>query len=434
LVYNRIKSRHFHIGAVTYKVKLQNNSWKSTGSANEEEAHMNHYLEEALAMTDELIANRRHIHRRPELGFDLPETIEFVATQLESYGYRPEKLGGGLTCTAGSGSPVIMLRADMDALPQKEDTGLPFSSEKDGMCHSCGHDAHTTMLLGAAKLLKQHENELKGTVKFMFQPAEELLAGSRRMIEEGILENPHVDAAMGFHVNVGPLGPFDYHAGTMNHAVGRMMASADEINIHVKGKSAHGAAAYLGINAVAIASNIVAALQQMPIMETKYNDDIIMCIGKIEGGARANIVPDEATITMSFRAFTSEAREYMRKRVPELAAGIASAWRAEAETEFVVGVAPVYNNEELAAEMHKYALDVMDKVQIVPAVSGSEDFANICEYVPTFWANIGFGDPSDGYEYSMHNPKMTIDENGLPYGVAAHCHLATEWLRNHCTE
>ena len=111
---------------------------------------MNRYLEEAMAIKDELVANRRHIHRRPELGFDLPETIEFVATQLESYGYNPIKIGGGLTCTVGSGSPVIMLRADMDALPQKEDTGLPFSSEKDGICHSCGHDAHTTMLLGAA--------------------------------------------------------------------------------------------------------------------------------------------------------------------------------------------------------------------------------------------------------------------------------------------
>ena len=399
MLYNRIKSRHFRFVPAAYKVKLRKSSEESHDSAQEEEARMNRYLEEAMAMKEELIANRRHIHRRPELGFELSETIEFVATQLESYGYSPEKIGGGLTCTAGSGSPVIMLRADMDALPQKEDTGLPFSSEKDGMCHSCGHDAHTTMLLGAAKLLKQHESDLKGTVKFMFQPAEELLAGSRKMIEEGILENPHVDAAMGFHVNVGPLGPFDYHAGTMNHAVGRMMASADEINIHVKGKSAHGAAAYLGINAVAIASNIVTALQQMPIMETKYNDDIIMCIGKIEGGARANIVPDEA-----------------------------------AETEFVVGVAPVFNNEEMAAEMHGYALDVMDKVQIVPAVAGSEDFANICEYVPTFWANIGFGDPSDGYEYAMHNPKMRIDEAGLPYGVAAHCHLATEWLRNHSAE
>lgn len=431
MLYKRMKSKHFRFDSADDKVELQKTNRICLLSLSRGDPPMNHYLEEAMAMKDELIANRRHIHRRPELGFDLPETIEFVATQLESYGYNPVKIGGGLTCTVGSGSPVIMLRADMDALPQQEDTGLPFSSEKDGVCHSCGHDAHTTMLLGAAKLLKTHECELKGTVKFMFQPAEELLAGSRRMIEEGILENPHVDAAMGFHVNVGPLGPFDYHAGTMNHAVGRMMASADEINIKVKGRSAHGASAYLGINAVAIASNIVTALQQMPIMETKYNDDVIMCIGKIEGGARANIIPDEATITMSFRTFTSEAREYMRKRVPELASGIASAWRAEAETEFVVGVAPVYNNEEMAAEMHEYALDVMDKVQIVPAVAGSEDFANVCEYVPTFWANIGFGDPSDGYEYSMHNPKMRIDENGLPYGVAAHCHLATEWLRNH---
>lgn len=392
---------------------------------------MNHYLEEAMAMKEELIANRRHIHRRPELGFDLPETIEFVATQLESYGYKPEKLGGGLTCTVGSGSPCIMLRADMDALPQTEDTGLPFSSEKPGMCHSCGHDAHTTMLLGAAKLLKAHEGELKGTVKFMFQPAEELLKGSRSMIDAGILESPHVDAAMGFHVNVGKLGPYDYHTGTMNHAVGRMMASADEINIHVKGKAAHGASAFLGVNAVAIAANIVTALQQMPIMETRYNDDVIMCMGKIEGGQAANIVSGEATITMSYRAFTAEAREHLNKRIPEIAEGIASAWRATVEIEHVAGVAPVYNNEDLAAEMHAYAEEVMDKVQIVPAVAGSEDFANIGEYVPTFWANLGFGDPSEGYEYAMHNPKMVIDENALPYGVASHCHLATEWLRNH---
>lgn len=392
---------------------------------------MNKYLEEAMGIKDELIANRRHIHRRPELGFNLPETIEFVATQLEAYGYEPEKLGGGLVCTAGSGSPVIMLRADMDALPQQEDTGLPFSSEIDGVCHSCGHDAHTAMLLGAAKLLKEHESELAGTVKFMFQPAEELLAGSRSMIDAGVLENPHVDAAMGFHVNVGPLTPIDYHPGTMNHAIGRMMASADEIRIHVKGKAAHGAAAFMGINAVAIASNIVTALQQMPIMETACSDEVIMCIGKIEGGQKANIIPDRATITMSYRAFTSETRKYINKRIVEIAKGIGSAWRAEVEIEHVAGVEPVYNNEELAAEMHEYALDIMDKVQIVPPVSGAEDFANICEYVPTFWANIGFGDPSDGYEYSMHNPKMVIDEDALPYGTAAHCHLATEWLKHH---
>ena len=392
---------------------------------------MNHYLEKAMAMKEELIANRRHIHRRPELGFDLPETIEFVATQLEVYGYKPKKLGGGLTCTVGSGSPCIMLRADMDALPQTEDTGLPYSSEKPGISHSCGHDAHTIMLLGAAKLLKAQESELKGTVKFMFQPAEELLKGSQSMIDAGILENPHVDAAMGFHINVGKLGPYDYHAGTMNHAVGRMMASADEINIHVKGKAAHGASAFLGVNAVAIAANIVTALQQMPIMETKYNDDVIMCIGKIEGGQAANIVSGEATITISYRAFTAEARDHLNKRIPEIAEGIASAWRATVEIEHVAGVAPVYNNEELAVEMHEYACDIMDKVQIVPAVAGSEDFANIGEYVPTFWANLGFGDPSDGYEHSMHNPKMVIDESALPYGVACHCHLATEWLRKH---
>ena len=387
-------------------------------------------LDEIDDMKEKLIKDRRTLHQMPEIGFALDQTCAYIKKRLTELGYTPHDIGDhGIYTTIGEGSPCLLLRADMDGLPIEEESGLPFASTNHH-AHACGHDLHMTMLLGACALFKKMK-KINGTIKILFQPSEENASGAKAMIEAGILENPHVDAAMGFHVNVGPLGPYDYHAGTMNHAVGRIMASADEINIKVKGRSAHGASAYLGINAVAIASNIVTALQQMPIMETKYNDDVIMCIGKIEGGARANIIPDEATITMSFRTFTSEAREYMRKRVPELASGIASAWRAEAETEFVVGVAPVYNNEEMAAEMHEYALDVMDKVQIVPAVAGSEDFANVCEYVPTFWANIGFGDPSDGYEYSMHNPKMRIDENGLPYGVAAHCHLATEWLRNH---
>jgi amidohydrolase len=392
---------------------------------------MNRFLEEAMSIKDEIIANRRHIHRRPELGFDLPETIEFVATQLESYGYEPKKLGGGLTCIAGTGeSPVIMLRADMDALPQQEDSGEEFSSEIDGVCHSCGHDCHTAMLLGAAKILKRHESELQGTVKFMFQPAEELLKGSERMIDEGILENPTVDAAMGFHINTGNCGNHDTHPGNITFAEEKMMPSADEFHVKVTGKAVHGSTAFAGVSAVHIAANIINALQQMPILETANSDDIIMAIGSVESGNAANIIPDKALIKGNMRAYTQEKRDFMKKRITEISEGIAAAWRGKAEVEFPFGVAPNVNNRELTQEMRGYIEEVANVI-IIPPIGGSEDFANLSLRVPTFFANVGCGSPEDGFEYSMHNPKMRIDENGLPYGTAAHCQCAFEYLAHH---
>lgn len=393
---------------------------------------MNRFLEEAMSIRDEIISNRRHIHRRPGLGFDLSETIEFVATQLESYGYSPAKLGGGLTCLAGTGSnPVILLRADMDALPQQEDSGLEYSSEKEGVCHSCGHDCHTAMLLGAAKILKQHEAELKGTVKFMFQPAEELLQGSQRMIDEGILENPKVNAAMGFHINTGRCGDYDLHPGTIVFAEGKMMPSADEFCIHVAGCAAHGSSAYRGVSAVHIASNIVAALQQMPILETAYNDDVILSIGSVTSGNASNIIPDKAEILGNVRAFSRESREFLKQRIEEIASGIAKVWRGTAVTEYRVGVAPNVNDEALTKEMKGYIEEVAKKVEIIQPISGSEDFANLGMYVPTFYANVCAGSPEDGYEYAMHNPKMRVDEEALAYGTAAHCQCAFEYLAHH---
>lgn len=392
---------------------------------------MNRFLEEAMEIKDEIIANRRHIHRRPELGFDLPETIEFVATQLESYGYEPKKLGGGLTCTVGTGaSPVLLLRADMDALPQQEDSGVEYSSEIDGVCHSCGHDCHTAMLLGAAKILKKHEEELQGTVKFMFQPAEELLKGSERMIDEGILENPPVDAAMGFHINTGKCGNYDTHPGNVIFAENKMMPSADEFHIKVIGKAAHGSTAFAGVSAAHIAANIISALQQMPILETAYNDDIIMAIGSVESGNVSNVIPDSALIKGNMRAYTQEKRDFMKKRITEISEGIAKTWRGEATVEFPFGVAANVNDRELTKEMREYLEEVVN-VEIISPIAGSEDFANLGLHVPTFFANVGCGSPDDGYEYSMHNPKMRIDEDGLPYGTAAHCQCAFEYLAHH---
>ncbi len=391
---------------------------------------MHPILEEAMSMKEEIISIRRNIHENAELGFSLPKTIKLVTDVLHSLGYMPKPLGGGVTCTIGHGSPVLLLRADMDALPQTEDTGLPFAC-KTGACHSCGHDAHTAMLLAAAKLLKKHEDELAGTVKFMFQAGEETLKGAQKMIDEGILENPKVDAAMALHMNFGPCGDYDLHPGTLVYAENKMMPSADEFRITVKGCAAHGSTAYLGVSAVHAAASIVTALQQLVPLELPSDEGAILSVGSMHSGSASNIIPEQAVITGNFRAYTPQYRQLLQRRVCELAAGIAGAWQAEASVEYIAGVAPNVNDSVLAKEIAGYAAEVMKQVVVIPPIKGSEDFANFCGHVPTFFANICAGAPEDGYAYAMHNPKALLDEDALPYGAAVHTICALKWLKHH---
>ena len=391
---------------------------------------MHPILEEAMSMKEETIAVRRQIHENAELGFDLPKTRKLVTDTLSAIGCTPKPLGEGITCTIGSGAPVILLRADMDALPQTEDTNLPFASQN-GACHSCGHDANNAKLLTAAKILKSHESQLAGTVKLMFQAGEETLLGSQKMIDAGILENPKVDAAMGLHMNFGPCGNYDLHPGTLAYSAHQMMPSADEFRITVKGRSAHGSSAFQGISAVSAASAIVTALQQLLALELPSDEQAILSIGSLHSGNASNVIPDEAVIMGNFRAYNPQYRDLLKTRVSEIAGGIAKAWRAEAVTEYIAGVAPNINDPEMAEEMAGYAAQVMDKVEVIPPVKGSEDFANLCSHVPTFFANVCGGSPEDGYAYSMHNPKATLDEDALPYGAAVHVICAMKWLANH---
>ena len=391
---------------------------------------MNLFLKEAFAMKDNIIENRRYIHENAELGFDLPKTRAFVIKQLTSLGYAPILLGEGITCTIGSGQPVILLRADMDALPQTATSGLDFACQT-GACHSCGHDAHTAMLLAAAALLRKHADLLKGTVKLMFQAGEETLLGSRKMLDAGILDYPKVDAAMALHMNFGPCGDYDMHARSLAYSAHTMMPSADEFRITIKGKASHGSTPYLGVSAASAAANIVVALQQLISLEIPCDEPVILSIGKLTSGTASNIIPEEAEIMGSFRAFTRENREYLRRRLPEVATSIAESWRANAKTEFLGGVAPNINDPELAKEMAGYCSQIMEKVQVIPPVKGSEDFANLCEYVPTFFANVCAGSIEEGYSYSMHNPSARLDENALPYGSAVYAFCAVKWLENH---
>jgi len=388
---------------------------------------MNEYYEKAIKMSDEIINNRRTFHAFAETGFELHKTVAYVQDKLKEYGLKPELVGkSGITCTVGRPGKTILLRADMDALPMKEETNLDFAAQN-GNCHSCGHDCHTAMLLGAAKLLKENEENLNGTVKFMFQPAEELLAGAKDMIEAGILENPKVDVAMGMHVYV---GTEQTRTGTIFYSNGPALFSGDAIKITVKGKNAHGSTPEKGIDAINIAAHIIISLQEIIAREIPCQDQSVIIVGKIYGGDTVNTLAGNAVIEVSVRATTEEKRSYLKNRVKEISESVANTFRGEAIVEFVYGMGPLYNNPQISEELAGYCKDIVgaENVSVVPPNSGTEDFTAVASRVPSVMLNLGAGSIEEGHEYSMHNPKMLVNEKVLPQGTALYAYCAEKYL------
>ena len=244
------------------------------------------YLQSAQALYEQMVRDRRHLHQHPEVGMDLPETCSYVMARLTEMGYQPRRLGGGVTATV-TGKPdgkVFLLRADMDALPMREESGLPFASQR-SCAHTCGHDMHTAMLLGAAQLLRDRAAELNGTVKFMFQPGEEVLSGARSMIEAGILEDPHVDAAMGAHMI--PMIP----AGLGGYGTGVVSASSDHLVIRVEGRGGHGAHPQSTVDPINIGVHIHLALQELLSREADPAELVVLTFGKFQGETRPTLSP-----------------------------------------------------------------------------------------------------------------------------------------------
>lgn len=391
---------------------------------------MNIYLQKSEEYKDELIKNRRILHQNPEFGFNLDKTVAFVMEKLQSYGIEPKKVGkAGVTGLVGKGEPVILLRGDMDSLPMDETTGYEFASTN-GYCHSCAHDTHTSMLLLAAKMLKENEAELKGTVKFMFQPAEEILEGAKDMIENGILENPKVDAAIGIHTYV---GSEESKFRSLNMARGQAMSSADAFKIHVKGKNSHGSTPELGVDAVIVACHIAIGLQNVIAREVSMFDQAVILVGKISGGDTVNTTPGHATLEVSTRSNNEELRAFLTQRVHEVAKGVAATFRASAEIEHTMGAPSMNNNPELVDDIVEFAKDLVDDdmVNIRRMSSGTEDFAYIGLNVPAVMINLGAGSIEEGYPLGMHNAGMILNEDALPLGAATYAHMATEYLKKY---
>lgn len=385
-------------------------------------------LSEAEALEEELTVHRRHLHQNPEIGFDLPQTTTYVMKILKKYGYEPKVVGrAGISAVVGpSGGRTFLIRGDMDALPMKEETGLPFCS-LNGNMHACGHDFHTSALLGAAKLLKAHEHELKGQVKLMFQPAEEIMDGANDMIAAGILENPHVDAAMAVHVLHDSLGKAGY---TRDRACG----SSDVFTIRVHGVGGHGAAPHRNIDPINVACHIQLALQTINSREVNPNELIVLTVCSIHAGSAANIMPSEAVLQGTIRTMDMDVKAFARQRLIDICEGVCQTFRAACDIDFIgEGIPPMYNDDDLLTDTIRYIDDMLGEgtAQPIERMTGSEDFSALSVRVPSVLYWFGTGSTEEGYNYGVHDSRVTFNEKALPQMAAVYAVSAMRWLEEH---
>lgn len=387
------------------------------------------YYERALELKDETIANRRHIHKNAETGLDLPKTKAYVMEKLTEYGLEPKDCGYGVTATLGKGGKVLLLRADMDALPMPEESGEEFACPTGKEAHTCGHDFHAAMLLTAAKMLKEKEDTLEGTIKFMFQPAEETFEGSKNMIENGILENPPVDAALAYHVSPGkmPIGLFMYNDKDT------MMYSVDGFKITIHGKGSHGAYPHVGIDPINIGVHILLALQELIARESDPTHSCVLTIGQFAGGTAANIIPETAVLQGTIRTNKPEARELLARRMKEVAEKTAAVYNGTVDIEMISEVPPLICNPKLTDEVVGYMQELgIPGLTPYPGISASasEDFAVIAEKVPSTFMYLSAGYLDERGQYPAHHPKAQFNEDVCPIGAACLAHCASQWLKN----
>lgn len=391
-------------------------------------------LNRALALQSEIVGNRRELHRSPELGMKLPNTVSFVQQKLTEMGIDSIVVGGGVVANIGDPSKgkTILLRGDMDALPIKEETGLPFASVNDAM-HACGHDVHTSTLLGAAKLLKEMEGELQGNVKLMFQAGEEVLAGAKTMIQDGILEDPKVDAAMMIHVFSGIEAE---HGKLLIPREGAASMAPDQFHIYIKGKGGHGAMPHTAVDPLNIAAQTHLALSELVSREIKPGEKALCVVGQMSGGIAANVIPDTATMSGVIRTMDPRTREFMKNRLVEIAKGTAAVFRGSADVEYTIQCPSVINDKAMRDKGISFGKELFGEegvLQLDPymddgMLSGSEDFGFISEKVPSFMAILSMGSPSKGYAFSHHHPKTDFDEDQFYKGSAYYAYFAKRWL------
>lgn len=391
---------------------------------------MNTIMNNAQQIKGDLLEIRRTIHQNPEAGSHLPVTKAYVMSKLQEFGYEPEEIcESGVVAVLKGGKPgkTLLLRSDMDALKITEKAGLPFSASN-GYMHACGHDMHATMLLGAAKLLKAHQDEICGKIKFVFQPNEEGFEGAKAMVKAGVLEGPKVDAAMALHVSSG------LPSGLVLAGTGTTMAGCTFFRIKVKGTGCHSAMPETGVDPINIAAHIHLSLQEVIAREVCPFTPATLTIGRFIAGEAPNIIPEEVLMEGSIRTMDLETGEMIYRRIQEIATQTAALFRGSAVVEEICSVPPLKNDADLVTDMADYIREIHNPKMVVPfeqGGTGSEDFAVISQKVPCSYLFIGAGAKEENPMFGkpMHNECVVFNEDVLPLGAAIFTHCALRWLQ-----
>jgi len=393
---------------------------------------MNEIYQQAKLLQSELVKVRREIHQNAEVGTQLPHTKALVKEKLIAYGYEPRDIANSsVVATISGGLPgkTMLLRADMDGLAIQEEAALDFKCIN-GAMHGCGHDMHTAMLLGAAKLLKKHQKLIHGNVKLLFQEDEEGFTGAKSVIEDGVLENPKVDAAMALHVN----------SGTPSNMVlcglGHFMAGCTLFRIEVGGVGCHGAMPENGVDPINIAAHIYLSLQEIAAREVAAQEPCVLTIGKFAGGQTPNIIPEKVILEGTIRYKNKETGDRIFKRIQEISNLCAQSFRGKAAVTEIASAPPLINNDEMIHEFHDYIKQFVAPQQVVilpQGGMGSEDFASFSYQVPTAYLLLGAGTSQENEAYGkpMHNQSVVFNEDILSLGSSILTICAINWLNKH---
>lgn len=388
------------------------------------------YLKRSEELFEETVENRRHLHQMPELGLELPETTAFIMEKLTEMGYDPKPCGGGVVaCVGKTGGKTVLLRGDVDALPMKEESGLPFASQREN-AHTCGHDIHGAMLLTAAKMLKENEAALDGMVKLMFQSGEEPLTGARSMIADGLLQDPRPDVALGYHVVAGsmPMGLFVYNRE------GTLMNSSDNFIIDIQGKGGHGAYPDACIDPINIAAHMILALESVVAREIKSTQASVLTIGKVTAGDAPNIIPDQAQLQGTLRCNSEKERKFILQRLSEVVDAVAKMYRGSATITMLAGTPPLICDPQSVDDFVGYMreLDVPGQCEHVGMhAASSEDFSAVLSEIPGAYMFLSAGFTDGRETYNQHHPKVEFNEEVMKSGAAYLAHCATRWLEEH---
>ena len=368
---------------------------------------------------------RRRLHRIPERGFAEVKTQQVIMETLDALGipYTTERTWVVGVIEGALPGQVVALRADMDALPLEEPEGLPFRSEHPGMMHACGHDAHMTMVLGAAKVLMSMRDRLPGTVKLLFQPAEETDGGAEPMVQRGVMENPHVDRVYGLHVQPYlPVGVIETRAGTLN-------ASTDDVELTILGRSSHGAYPESGADAIVCAAQVITSLQTLVSRNVSPLASAVLSLGMISGGTAGNIICDRVSLRGTLRTANGEIRAMMKRRIAEVASGVAAAMGCTAEVCITSGYAALVNDEAEAGRVMRVGARLLGEKNVVRKAApsmGGEDFSFFCESVPGAFFHLGCVKKEDMPATLLHSRDFHLDEDCLTVGAMMHVALVLD--------